>query len=71
MVLENMSFWFGRVRASGGEKRKREKRRREEEKKKKKRKKEEENKKEIRYGIGLWNICIEFMYIKYVFGTLV
>ena len=65
MVLENISSWLGRVRASGGEKRKR----REEEKKKKKRKKEEEKKKEIKYGIGVWNTwlelfrtCMEFMF---------
>ena len=77
MVLENISFWFGRVRASGREKRKIEKRRREEEeekkkkkKKKKKRKKEEEKKKEIRNGIGVSNTWLELFRtcMKFMFG---
>ena len=42
-----------------------EKREEEEERRKKRRKKIS------RYGIGVWIICIEFVYGKYVFGLLV
>ena len=52
-------------------KRKRRKREEKKEKKKKEEGRKEEEKKKSRYGIGVWIICIEFVYGKYVFGTLV
>ena len=67
--LTNISFWlWGSDKF--GEEEKKEKERREKEKKKKKEGRREEKEKS-RYGIGVWIICIEFVYGKYVFGTLV
>ena len=75
MVLE-FPFGLQKFRAftvEEEEEKKRERRRREEEKKKKKkeegrRKMEEEKFKNLRYGIGLWIIFIEFVYGKCVWN---
>ena len=69
MVLQNIPFDFG-VRANSVKKRRKRKREEKKEKKKKKEGRRKEEKKS-RYGIELSIICVEFVYGKYMFGTLV